>query len=767
MNPDPQSQPRHSQAVIDRRIESFFQAYGVEETTEQAEPVADPVQSIDVAVDKGRAVSRGGLFRVLRVIKRVAVKALMSVPPLHGLYLRIFHRSLFEAGSQQVALGKKEVRSLFDQALEDFLDRGERLDFPATEAPELSVVVVVYNQAGLLLQTLTYLQRSSASIELVLVDNASDARTREVISRVDGARVIQNDDNLGFLRAANQGALASTGRYLLFLNSDCLVFPSAITRSIEFARENPGAGALGARIINFNGLLQEAGSEVLSDGSCRGIGRGEDPLADRYMHVRSVDFCSGAFLLTPRRLFLDCGLFDEDYAPAYYEEVDYCVRALQRGYDVVYLPSVAVLHYEFGSEQKRGDAIKLQIQNRGVFQRKHKAFLEDKKQAGSRPTRLSVLVVDDRVPHASSGAGSPRCRAIIEALTGTGADVTFFATSMITETWGSIYRTLPPRVRVVRPAGMMALPAFLREDGPDFDLIVISRPHNMEVAARPLAELKSRASERGEPAPFVIYDAEAVFSDRELLRAELLESASLKRRALSAREKEFGLIRAGDLVWAVSDKDAERIEERSGVRTLHVGHQLIPRRSNTRFDERKDFLFVGFLGNDGSPNVDSLLWFMAKVWPRIQDELGDAVRVLVAGDCSAASLSTIQSDCIRFLGPQDSLESLYDRCRVFIAPTRFAAGIPHKVHEAAANGIPTVATELLCNQLGWRDQEELLSAGDDEEFAEKCIQLYREEALWERIREGGLAAVARDCSSERFRASILESIALAGPDART
>jgi len=107
------------------------------------------------------------------------------------------------------------------------------------------------------------------------------------------------------------------------------------------------------------------------------------------------------------------------------------------------------------------------------------------------------------------------------------------------------------------------------------------------------------------------------------------------------------------------------------------------------------------------------------------------------------------------------LEALYDRSRVFVAPTRFAAGVPHKVHEAAANGVPTIVTELLCGQLRWRKGSEILAAGNEVEFANQCIRLYRDEELWKRVREGGFEAVSRDCSPDRFRASIRESIALA------
>ena len=105
-------------------------------------------------------------------------------------------------------------------------------------------------------------------------------------------------------------------------------------------------------------------------------------------------------------------------------------------------------------------------------------------------------------------------------------------------------------------------------------------------------------------------------------------------------------------------------------------------------------------------------------------------------------------------GRLETLDGLYRDSRVFIAPTRFAAGIPHKVHEAAAHGIPAVVTPLLARQLGWRHEREVLIGDSPESFAEQCLRLYRDADLWERISAAAREAVARDCSEERFQKTL-------------
>jgi glycosyltransferase involved in cell wall biosynthesis len=113
------------------------------------------------------------------------------------------------------------------------------------------------------------------------------------------------------------------------------------------------------------------------------------------------------------------------------------------------------------------------------------------------------------------------------------------------------------------------------------------------------------------------------------------------------------------------------------------------------------------------------------------------------------------------LGAVPDLSQVYSQARVFVAPTRFAAGIPLKVIEAAARGLPSVVTPLLAEQLGWRHEGEVLVAATPEAFADQCMRLHEDEALWERLREGALRRVARDFDPalfDQFAAGLLRQM---------
>ena len=248
----------------------------------------------------------------------------------------------------------------------------------------------------------------------------------------------------------------------------------------------------------------------------------------------------------------------------------------------------------------------------------------------------------------------------------------------------------------------------------------------------------------------IIYDAEAVSAPREVLQRRIWGENLSAEQATEMVRQELSQARFADKVVAVSPQEAAIYHEHNLTNTTVLGHMLPLQATENPFAKRSDLLFVGALRDEGSPNVDSLLWFLINCMPLIEQQI-PGVRLFVVGDNTVPSLSAVTRDNVIFTGRIDSIESYYNDCRVFIAPTRFAAGIPHKVHEAASRGLPSVTTSLLAQQLAWTKGEELLCADKPDEFARECIRLYTDKKLWQQIRDNGLAAVERDCSEQVFQ----------------
>jgi hypothetical protein len=210
-------------------------------------------------------------------------------------------------------IDKEQVRAEAEVALGDFLSGPGRIDLSCTmPAPEVSVIVVLFNQAGL---SRLCLQSLAASLGVQFRDpdrRQRDQRTAcHSCSSAWTAPRAAARENLGFLRAVNLAATRPRGKYLVLLNNDAMLEPDTLRHAVARLDRDPGAGAVGGPILLWDGRLQEAGSIVWRDGSCQGYGRGDDPARPEYDHVRDVDYCSGAFLMLRRTLFESVGGLDD------------------------------------------------------------------------------------------------------------------------------------------------------------------------------------------------------------------------------------------------------------------------------------------------------------------------------------------------------------------------------------------------------------------------------------------------------------------------
>jgi len=223
-----------------------------------------------------------------------------------------------------------------------------RLKPPIDEgAPTVSVVIPCWEEAGVTAECLVALFECGreAHLEVILVNNGSRDRFYSQISSHPDIIQIDLPENIGFGPATNIGARRASGEFLLLLNNDTQVAPRSLSAMIECVRSDDKVGAVGPKIISFDGRLQESGVILTADGSGQLIGFAADPDDPRFNYVRDVEHLSAAALLLRRDLFLDLDGFDEVYAPAYCEDADLSLRLRSQGYRLRYQPEALVAHH--------------------------------------------------------------------------------------------------------------------------------------------------------------------------------------------------------------------------------------------------------------------------------------------------------------------------------------------------------------------------------------------------------------------------------------
>lgn len=213
---------------------------------------------------------------------------------------------------------------------------------------KVSVVIPAWNGARFLPACLEALYAlGDPDLDVVVVDNASaDGSADLVAARYPAARLLRHAENLGFARACNAGLRAAAGEVLVLLNQDTVVRPAWLTALRAAFTDQPQAGIVGCKALYPDGRVQHAGGWMewpLGVGHHYGHAEPDD---GRWDEARAVDFVTGAALGLRRAVLERIGYLDEDLRPAYFEDVDYCLRARAAGFLVWYAPAAVLEHHE-------------------------------------------------------------------------------------------------------------------------------------------------------------------------------------------------------------------------------------------------------------------------------------------------------------------------------------------------------------------------------------------------------------------------------------
>ena len=637
-----------------------------------------------------------------------------------------------------------------DERLNFFLSNHQkRLIFPKYDDPVVSIIILTFNKAAFTFQCLeSILENTEIPYEIILVDNRSMDETGALLKKLDNVIQILNEENLGFILGCNEGAKKARGRYLLFLNNDTKVTEHWLSGLTSTINRIPDCGAIGGKLIWPNGNLQEAGSILWSEGGATGYGRGDDPFKPEYSYLREVDFISGACLLVRADLFGDLNGFDRRYVPAYYEDADLCLGIQQLGFRVLFQPDVIIYHNEFTSSSQENANIYM-IKNHQKFLEKWQDLLKTKREyslenillARDVRQKKTILYLDDRIPASDQGSGYPRANKLVMHLNEAGYQITVFPLSDTTP-WQPYTSEFQQRgIEVFFGKGLDFL-QFAKTRKDHYDAVVVSRPHNFDKSYEIIKTYF--------PGSILVYDAEALFSTREILKAKTKGFNLSAEEIKKMRQKEFQLMKKADLIVTVSENESRIITKDGGFPNVAVyGYPITSHKSIVGFEGRSDILFIGsFLAQDG-PNDDAIIYFVKFIWPKIQKNL--SCKLYVVGINPPDSILKLASPSIVVTGYVDDLEECYNRCRVFIVPHRYAAGIPLKLLDAMSYGIPSVVSDLIASQLNLIDGREVLVSKDADEFAENVINLYRNQQLWENLQENSYDFIRSTCNPDDMK----------------
>lgn len=633
----------------------------------------------------------------------------------------------------------------------------ESVVFPTVDSPLASVIVPVHNRWSSTLRCLRAIQWNTSEVpyEVILADDGSSDGTAQGAKTVKNLAVVEyrpaagEPERVGSVEISNRAARQARGKYLVFLSPESSAQAGWLKEMVDLAERDPAAGIIGPKLLTPDGLLKEAGRIVWNDASDTKYGGGDDPHRPEYSHVRQCDYVSRSALLVRRSLFEQVGGFDERFAPAGYDDADLAFKCREQGSTVVYQPRATVIHRE---PENANDP--LLVAHRLDFEQKWSRVLKQEHlppgahlflaRDHSRPAQ-HLLYCDWDVPDADRDSGSFRACNLMQILIDMGYRLTFVPANLY---------PAEPQVDRLRQMGVFAacgpgfnsLEKIFAQYGEYFDAVVVSRV-NVAEACMELVRKHCRKAYR-------VFDTTDLHFLREEREAELAGDDALRAKAAATRKKELGFIRQSDVTLVVSHVEKELLRKETPQDRVEIVSNIHPVHGSARsFAERKDMLFIG--GFNHRPNPDAVKWLAKEIFPRIRKRL-PGVQMYVIGSHPPVDVLALNSEDFRVLGYVADVEPYFNECRMSVVPLRYGAGVKGKINMSMSYGLPVVSTSVGCEGMFLTEGQDVLIGDDAQAFADAVCRLYSDEALWNRLSEGGLKNVEQYFSFAAARQALGE-----------
>ena len=228
----------------------------------------------------------------------------------------------------------------------------------------VSLLIVSYNVRQYIAHAIDAIIKSDLDdFEIIIIDNNSFDNTasylKERYSHLRQIKVVQNEENIGFGKAINQAASLAKGQYYLILNPDTIIQEETISTLKEYLDSNPEVGMVGPKVLNADGTLQLACKRSFPTlgvalPKLLGFSRifPKSKWAGKYNltyldedEISSVDAISGSCMFIRSFLFHELKGFDERFF-MFGEDLDLCSRIWKNNYEIHYVPTTQIVHYQ-------------------------------------------------------------------------------------------------------------------------------------------------------------------------------------------------------------------------------------------------------------------------------------------------------------------------------------------------------------------------------------------------------------------------------------
>lgn len=370
-------------------------------------------------------------------------------------------------------------------------------------------------------------------------------------------------------------------------------------------------------------------------------------------------------------------------------------------------------------------------------------------------TNQKILILGFVYPEPTSSAAGGRMVQLIEYFASFNMEITFACAAAKSE-FSYPLESLGVRTETIR-LNDPSFDDFISEIQPDF--VLFDRFMMEEMFGWRVVDVCPNAIR--------ILDTEDLHCLRQARQTAVKENSIFENTDLFSEvaKREIASILRCDLSLMISDFEMDILKnvfQVSDKILLHLPIWMDPKTEIEQlalksFEERSDFVFIGNFLHE--PNWNAVQYLKTEIWPLIRKKLPQA-QLKVYGAYSSQKVLELHQPKTGFCieGRAESAFEVMENARVCLAPLRFGAGIKGKLLEAMYTGTPSVTTsigaESMHGNLAWNG----FISDDPNEFAQMAIELYNNQALWEKSQQAGYEILKQHFSKEKITNDFTQSL---------
>lgn len=614
-----------------------------------------------------------------------------------------------------------------------------------SENKRAALIIPVHNKWAYTQRCLDSILRTNmlSKVDIYVIDDCSTDQTSENLLKIPYIKkVITNKSNQGYLRSVNTcfkfiSEQENKYDYIGLINNDVEFLANSFDFLINQFDNNPDFGCLSPKVIYPDGRIQEFGALLWEDGSASQLFHSLKFEEDTFLktnHLMESSYVSAAciFIRSSSLGILGSELFDDLFFPAYYEDVDLCLRLRDSGFKVGVFGGSYVIHHEGISH---GTNTSIGIKNYQVI---NQAKLVNK--WGNRLKKLAlpieiplslvednplilqenkkvILIIDDKLPNPMSGGGEARMLTIVNHLKLLNFRIIFIpiGKNQLNED-KEFYSNFGIRVERSSRIDTVIDEINFYAQGEYGTFCLISRP-GMQLRLGNYLKDKLPSQTK------FIFDCVDLF--------DFYPDAN-DQKFINFTQS----ISSYDYVWTVNELEKSRIqkllpnlENRIEICSMKLEINPMP-----KFEATQNLILVGSLGHP--PNQEMVLGAIEKILPSLSNTK-EQLNLKIVGvgweDWIKREYAHLDLTNVIFKEYVPDISAEIRSSRIMIAPLTEGSGIKIKVLDSIRNGVPVIGSTIAWEGICGAEELEKIAVDEYSTYAFEIEKLYWDKGVWEEV----------------------------------